>query len=167
MTMGLITLSILQGIEKRNDLFWDIFWGLRLERHDVFQNLELRKMSKIIWRPLKYQKSDGDLDFLNLMCANKSLLIKLTWDHCLQLDSNSAQLMNAKYFKSCHLLEARIHSPASEIWWGIHPPSECLMKNSCWCAVNGEKIRIFKTKKYLQVLAAREPSPLDYLKNHC
>jgi hypothetical protein len=62
----------------------------------------------MIWEGHGLSKAQGGMGFRDLVCFNKALLAKQCWRLLQNQDSLVAQIIKAKYYPSCTILEAKL-----------------------------------------------------------
>jgi hypothetical protein len=93
----------------------------------VGQTNEL-KIHWMSWSGMGLPKNHGGMAFQDLHCFNESLLTKQCWRLWKIEDSLIAQIMKAKYYPDCSVLDAQVGTRVSYAWRSIQ--SSCqLLKN--------------------------------------
>ena len=98
------------------------------------------------WKQLGTPKAQGGMGFRGLHCFNKSLLAKQCWGLWENMDSLVAQIMKAKYYPNCSVLEAKLGNKPSFAWPSIINLGDLVKKGLIWRIGNGNNVRILGDK---------------------
>jgi hypothetical protein len=106
------------------------------------------------WGCMGLSKEAGGMSFCDFTSFNKALLAKQVWRLWSQSTSLIAQIMKAKYYSGCLVLEANIWKRPSFAWRSISRSCDLLREGLIWRMGNGRKISIW-TDRWL-------PNPSTY-----
>ncbi|XP_028117729.1 uncharacterized protein LOC114315309 [Camellia sinensis] len=114
--------------------FW---WGQREER---------RKIHWCSWPTLCKVKPEGGMGFRSIVAFNKALLAKQSWRLLQFPNSLVAQVLKAKYYPQCSILDAPLGASPSFSWRSIWNARSLLLEGLRWRVGNGAQIRIWQDK---------------------
>ena len=95
------------------------------------------------WAKLRKAKSQGGMDFRNLICFNKSLLAKQCWRLVQNPDSLAATIIKGKYFSRGEFMKANLESKPSFAWRSILVGRELLEVGMVWRIGDGKSVAIW------------------------
>jgi hypothetical protein len=104
------------------------------------------RVSWMSWERMGLSKEVGGMGFRDFTSFNKALLAKQSWRLWHQPNSLIAQIMKAKYYSECSILEAKVGRRPSFAWRSIHGSCDLLREGLIWRVGNGCKIRIWKDR---------------------
>ncbi|KAF6156613.1 hypothetical protein GIB67_014592 [Kingdonia uniflora] len=107
-----------------NRLQRDFWWGKRKEAN---KPLYLKK-----WKEICRLKREGGLGIREAETTNKAYLSKLVWRLHQKSDDLWGQVLKAKYFPRCNILQALPKADASWTWRSIQSAIGNINTNSCW-----------------------------------
>ncbi|CAA7044064.1 unnamed protein product [Microthlaspi erraticum] len=88
-----------------------------------------KKMCWLSWEKLTRSKRDGGLGFRDIQSYNDAFLAKLSWRILNNPQSLLSRILQGKYCKDHHFLNAPMPSSASHGWRGIIIGRDLLLKN--------------------------------------
>jgi hypothetical protein len=134
MSVFLLLKSLCLEINNLMKGFW--WWHIKKDR----------KIPWMSWDKLGIPKNSGGMGFRDLNCFNKSLLAKQVWRMWTMPDSLVAQIMKAKYFPNCSILEAPLRTRPSFAWRGIRSSCALIREGLIWRIGNRNKIKIWEDR---------------------
>ena len=96
------------------------------------------------WYILSNSKKAGGMGFKDFNYMNLTLLGKQAWHLFQHPISLWAQILKAKYFPDCTILEALKKKGSCWVWASILQGRDFLTKHGRWIVGNGESIKIWK-----------------------
>jgi ribonuclease HI len=98
------------------------------------------------WGRMGRSKEAGGMGFRDFTSFNKALLAKQAWRLWSQPTSLIAQIMKAKYYPECLVLEANIGKRPSFAWRSIFSSCDLLREGQIWRVGNGRRVRIWSDR---------------------
>lgn len=87
-------------------------------------------------------KNSGGLGFRDIYGFNLALLGKQCWSLIKRPNALVSRVLKARYYPSCHLLDAKRPGGVSYTWSGIWEAKEEMKKGLRWVLGDGESINI-------------------------
>jgi hypothetical protein len=120
-----------------NYLMQKFWWG-----HQANES----KIHWMSWSRMGLPKNRGGMGFQDLHCFNQSLLAKQCWRLWKIEDSLIAQIMKAKYYPDCSVLDAQVGTRVSYAWRSIQSSCQLLKKGLIWRVGNGNSVKVWGSK---------------------
>ena len=101
------------------------------------------KVHWVSWKRLTRSKKGGGLGFRDLHAFNLAMLAKQAWRLLQNPTSLCAQVLSARYYPDCSMLQASPRSGISYVWRSILKGVELLKKGIIWRVGSGKDIDIW------------------------
>jgi hypothetical protein len=89
------------------------------------------------------RKEEGGLGFRDLHLFNLAMLARQAWRLLMTPDSLCGQVLKAKYYRNCGLLDAKEAPGISYTWRSILRGIKALKDGLIWCVGDGNSIKIW------------------------
>ena len=110
--------GLCDDMERMMKNFW---WG---------QKQQETKLGWVSWKRMCISKARGGLGFRNLKAFNLAMLAKQAWRILNNLSSLVARVLQARYFPTGNLLNAKLGSSPSYSWRSIHSNLEVIRQGT-------------------------------------
>lgn len=132
MSVFKLPLGICDDIQKVISRFW---WS---------SNAEKRGIHWARWESLSQAKQKGGLGFRDFASFNQALVAKQGWRILQFPDSMVSKILQARYFKNCHFLNAKLGFRPSFIWRSILWGREVINRGIRWRIGRGDQVEIYR-----------------------
>jgi len=117
------------------------------------------KMHWLSWDLLSQRKKKGGLSFRDLHLFNLAMLARQGWRLLQNPESLCAQVLRAKYYHNCHLLDATEGPGISYSWRSIVRGLQALNEGLIWRVGDGSQINIWSDPWVPNVVTRRPITP--------
>ena len=131
MSCVLLTKTLGQEIQRIMNAFW---WQSN--------SANSKGIRWLAWDRMCMSKNKGGLGFRDIYGFNLALLGKQCWSLIKRPNTLVTRVLKARYFLSCHLLEASRAGGVSYTWSGIWEAKEEMKKGLRWVLGDGDTINI-------------------------
>ncbi|KAL9451486.1 hypothetical protein AB3S75_013115 [Citrus x aurantiifolia] len=126
--------TLCDDIQRAAAGFW---WGAKKDRKSIHWTK---------WESFCHAKGRGGLGFRDFACFNQALISKQSWRIIQNPESLLTKILQARYFKSCEFLQAKLGSKPSFIWRSILWGRQIIQKGMRWRIGSGDSVKVYKSQ---------------------